>query len=148
MEILIMKAIIKQVKDCSFIGKADSNHWTTIDVPKETCGSDAATHPMEMVLLAIGGCAGSDIVSILDKKRIFLDGFDIKIDAERADSYPMVFTKIHIDYVFYGKKIKPNQVEQAINLSHDKYCSVMAMLKGSVTITSSYKIIDSSKKSS
>ena len=133
---------MKQVKGCSFIGKADSNHWAAIDVSKETCGLDAATHPMEMVLLAMGSCAGSDIVSILNKKKVMLEGFEINMDAERADSYPKVFTKIHLEYVFYGQEIKPKHVEQAINLSHDKYCSVMAMIKGTVSITSAYKIVN------
>jgi putative redox protein len=141
-----MKAILKQVEGCSFIGRADSNHWTSIDVSKEACGSEAATHPMEMVLLALGSCSGSDIVSILDKKKVLLDGFEINIDAERADSYPKVFTKIHLEYVFYGQEIKLKQLEQAINLSHEKYCSVMAMIKKSVSITSSYKIIDKDTK--
>ena len=63
-----MKAIIKQIKGCSFIGKAESNHWIAIDTPKETCGSDAAIHPMEMVLLALGSCTGADVVYILEKK--------------------------------------------------------------------------------
>ena len=141
-----MKTVLKQVEGCSFIGKADSNHWTAIDVSKDTCGSDAATHPMELVLLALGSCAGSDIVSILKKKQVLLEGFEINIDAERADSYPKVFTKIHLEYVFYGKQIKPNHVERAISLSHEKYCSVMGMLKKSVKITSSYKIIDKGTK--
>ena len=137
-----MKAIVKQIKRCSFIGKADSNHWVAIDTPKETCGSDAAIHPMEMVLLALGGCTGADVVSILEKKRVPLKGFEINIDAERADSYPMVYTKIHLDYVFYGQNIDPKHLERAIELSQEKYCSVSAMLKPSVRITSSYKIID------
>ena len=101
---------------------------------------------MELVLLALGSCAGSDIVSILKKKQVLLEGFEINIDAERADSYPKVFTKIHLEYVFYGKQIKPNHVERAISLSHEKYCSVMGMLKKSVKITSSYKIIDKGTK--
>ena len=137
-----MKAVLKQVEGCSFIGKADSNHWTAIDTPKETCGSDAATRPMELVLLALGSCAGSDIVSILKKKQVMLEGFKVNIDAERADSYPKVFTKIHLEYVFYGEDINPKHVERAISLSHEKYCSVMGMLKDSVSITSSYKIIN------
>jgi len=137
-----MKAVIKQVERCAFIGKADSNHWTVIDVPKETCGSDAATRPMEMVLLALGSCSGADVVSILEKKKVVLDGFEINIDAERADSYPMVFKKIHLEFVFYGKDINPVHVERAIALSMEKYCSVSAMLKPSVQITSSYKIIN------
>ncbi|MGF3584898.1 MAG: OsmC family protein [Thermoplasmatota archaeon] len=135
-----MKAVIKQVEGCAFIGKADSNHWTAIDASKENCGSDAATHPMEMVLLALGGCSGADVVSILGKKKVVFDGFEINIDTERADSYPMVFKKIHLEYVFYGKDINPVHVERAIALSMEKYCPVAAMLKKSVEITSSYKI--------
>jgi putative redox protein len=137
-----MKAVIKQVERCAFIGKADSNHWTAIDVSKETCGTDAATHPMEMVLLALGSCTGADVVSILEKKKVVLDGFEINIDAKRADTYPMVFKKIRLEYVFYGKDINPVHVDRAIELSMDKYCSVSAMLKKSVEITSSYKIIN------
>jgi len=137
-----MKAVIKQVERCAFIGKADSNHWVALDVPKETCGSDAATQPMEMVLLALGSCTGADVVSILEKKKVLLDGFEINIDAERADTYPMVFKKIHLEFVFYGKEINPVHVERAIELSMEKYCSVSAMLKKSVEITSSYKIVN------
>ena len=137
-----MKAIIKQIKGCSFIGKADSNHWVAIDTPKETYGSDAASTPMEMVLLAIGGCSGADVISILDKKKVSLKGFEINIDAERAETHPKVFTKINLEYVFYGKDINPLHVERAITLSLEKYCPVYAMMKTSVSLASSYKIVD------
>jgi len=137
-----MKATLKQVNGCSFIGKADSNHLVSIDTPKEAFGSDSAAHPMELVLLALGSCSGCDIVSILKKKQVLLKGFEINIKAERSESHPKVFKKIHIEYVFYGKDINSKQVEQAINLSQEKYCPVSAMLKASVTITTSYKIID------
>ena len=137
-----MKVYIKQIKGCSFVGKADSNHWVTIDTPKETCGLDAASTPMELILLALGSCSGADIVSILDKKRVPLKAFEINIDAERAENHPKVFTKINLEYVFYGKEIKSEHVETAIDLSKEKYCPVFAMLKNSVKITSSYKIVD------
>ncbi len=136
-----MKAIIKQIKGCSFIGKSDSNHWVAIDTPKETCGLDAASTPMELVLLALGSCTGADVVSILNKKKTPLENFEINIDAERAEVYPKVFTKINLEYLFYGQKIKSEHVERAINLSQEKYCSIYAMLKNSVSITSSYRII-------
>jgi len=136
-----MKANIKQIKGCSFIGKADSNHWVAIDTPKETCGLDAASTPMELVLFALGSCSGADVLSILDKKKVSLKGFEINIDAERSESYPKVFTKINLEYVFYGQAIKSEHVERAIKLSQEKYCSVYAMLKNSVNITSSIKII-------
>jgi putative redox protein len=138
-----MKATVKQIKVCSFIGKADSNHWVAIDTTKESCGSDAASTPMELVLIALGGCSGADVVSILNKKKVSLNDFEINIDAERAESYPKVYTKINLEYVFYGKNIDPKHVERAIALSNEKYCSVSAMLKPTVSIKSSYKIIDS-----
>ena len=137
-----MKAIIKQVEGCFFVGKADSNHSISIDTPKESFGSDAAAHPMELVLIALGSCSGCDVVSILNKKQVQLKGFEIHIDAERSDNYPKVFTKIHMEYVFYGEKINPVHAERAIELSAEKYCSVSAMLKASVPIISSYKILN------
>jgi len=87
-----MKAIIKQVEGCSFIGKADSNHWISIDTPKESFGSDAAARPMELVLIALGSCSGCDVVSILKKKQVQLKGFEIYNDAERSETHPKVFT--------------------------------------------------------
>lgn len=137
-----MKAIIKQVNGCSFVGKADSNHWISIDTSKDAFGSGAASTPMELVLFSLGSCSGCDVVSILNKKQVVLQGFEINIDAERSETYPKVFTKIHLEYVFYGKDINPLHVERAITLSKEKYCPVYAMLKPSVSITSSYKIID------
>ena len=138
----IMKAILKQVKGCSFVCKADSNRWVSIDTSKENFGTDASSHPMEFILFAIGGCSGCDIVSILNKKQVTLKNFEINIDSERSESHPKVFTKIHLKYVFYGKDIKSEHVERAINLSEEKYCPVHAMLKHSVSITSSYKIVN------
>ena len=140
-----MKATVKQIQDCSFIGKADSNHWVTIDSKKEF-GSDAAAHPMELVLLALGSCSGCDVVSILKKKQVPLKGFEIHIDAERAETHPKAFTKIHLQYVFYGKELNPLHLQRAIDLSQEKYCPVSAILKPSVQISTSYRIIDETKK--
>lgn len=137
-----MKAIIKQVEGCSFVGKADSNHWINIDTSKDAFGSDAAVHPMELVLIALGSCSGCDVVSILKKKQVQLKGFEISIDAERSETYPKVFTKIHMEYICYGEKINPVHVERAIELSAEKYCPVSAMLKASVQLSSSYKILN------
>jgi len=139
-----MKAIVKQIEGCSFIGKSDSNHYVAIDTPKEAFGLDAASHPMELVLLALGSCSGCDVVSILKKKQVSLQGFEIHIEAERSETYPKMFTKIHLEYVFYGQKLDPKHVERAIALSQEKYCPVSAMLKPSVSITTSYKIMNES----
>ena len=137
-----MKAIIKQVNGCSFVGKADSNHWVSIDTSKDAFGSGAASSPMELVLFSLGSCSGCDVVSILNKKQVVLQGFEINIDAERSETYPKAFTKIHLEYVFYGKDINPLHVERAITLSKEKYCPVYSMLKNSVSITTSYKIVN------
>jgi putative redox protein len=136
-----MKAIVKQIQDCAFIGKSDSNHWVAIDSKKEY-GPDAAVHPMELVLIALGSCSGCDVISILQKKKVHFQGFEIHIEADRADTYPKVFTKIHLKYVFFGKNLNPVHLQRAIDLSQEKYCSVSAMLKPSVPITTSYDIVE------
>jgi putative redox protein len=136
-----MKAVVKQIEGCSFIGKAESNHWVPVDSKKEFAGSDAATHPMELVLLALGSCTGCDVVSILEKKKVRLTDFEIHIDAERSDIHPKVFTKIHLEFLFFGNELNPVHLKRAIELSQEKYCPVSAMLKPSVPITASYRII-------
>ena len=141
-----MKAILKQVEGCFFAGKADSNHWTAVDTSEETCGFNAATHPMELLLISLGSCVGSDIAYILKKKRLKYDRFEINMDADRAKSHPKVFTHVHMEYVLYGKDLNPLHVEQAISLSKEKYCPVQAMLKNAVSITTSYKIINDDNK--
>ncbi len=137
-----MKAIVKQIQGCSFIGKADSNHWVSIDTKKEVSGSDAASHPMELMLLALGSCTGCDVVSILQKKKVSVDDFEIHIDAERTEEHPRVFTKIHLEFVFVGSGLNPVHLERAIELSQQKYCPVSAMLRPSVPITTSFRMVE------
>lgn len=140
------KAYVKQIKGITFAGKTDSNHWVTMDGPEDFGGSNAGIRPKELLLLGLGGCTGSDVISILSKKRIKIDDFEINIEADMADEHPQVFTKMHIEYVFYGKDINPKDVERAIDLSQTKYCSVTAMFQKAMEITHSYKI-ETEKKS-
>lgn len=134
------KAYVKQLKGITLIGKTDSNIWITMDGPEEFGGSNAGIRPKELVLLALAGCTGSDVISILQKKRVKLEDFEIFINAETREEHPQVFTKIHIEYVFYGNELKKEDIERAIELSSTKYCSVQAMLKPAVEITHSYRI--------
>ncbi len=83
---------------------------------------------MELVLIALGACTGSDIVSILEMKRVQLSMFEMKINGERAKEFSKVYTKIHIDYSFAGDNIKEKDVAHAIDLSMMKYCSVSAVV--------------------
>ena len=134
------KAYVKQLKGITLVGKTDSNVWITMDGLEEFGGSNAGIRPKELLLLSLAGCTGSDVVSILQKKRSKLEDFEINITAETREEHPQVFTKIHIEYVFYGNEIKKEDVERAIELSSTKYCSVQAMLRPSVEITHSYRI--------
>jgi len=133
-------AVVRQLSGITFAAKTDSNHWVMMDGPSEFGGSNAGTRPKELLLVALGGCTGSDVVSILRKKRIPLEGLEIHLDATSRDEHPQVYTDIHLEYVFYGKDIPRADVERAIELSTTKYCSVSAMLKASVNITHSYRI--------
>jgi len=138
-----MEAYLTQIKGITFAAKGTSNHWVMLDGLEEFGGSAAASSPMEFILFGFAGCTGSDIASILKKKRVKLEKFEMNVEAERAEEYPKVFTKIHLSFLFTGKDIKTNDVERAIELSRTKYCSVWAMLKNTIEITSSYEIRES-----
>jgi putative redox protein len=136
----VKRAFVKQIDGLSLAGRTDSNHWVAMDGPEDFGGSDAGTRPKELVLLALAGCTSSDVISILRKKRVPLDGYEMHVTAEQADEHPQVFTSIHLEFVFHGEGIRSADVERAIELSETKYCSVSAMLRGSVAITHSYRI--------
>jgi putative redox protein len=134
------QAVVKHLQGVTFAARADSNHWVMMDGPTELGGSNAGSRPKELLLMALGGCTASDVASILRKKRVPLDGFQVNLNANSAKEHPQVYTDIHIEYVFYGDDINSADVERAIELSTTKYCSVSAMLRPSVAITHSYRI--------
>ena len=133
-------AHVTQLEGITFAGTADSKHWVVMDGPEEFGGGGAASRPKELVLLALAGCTGSDVVSILRKKRAPLDRLELNVKAEQADDHPQVYTHIHVEYVFHGDGLRAQDVERAIELSDTKYCSVTAMLRPAVAITHSYRI--------
>jgi putative redox protein len=96
---------------------------------------------MENVLACLAACSSYDVVSILRKKRQDFSDYSVEMMADRRDEPPRVFTSIHLKYIIKGKNISENAVQRAISLSEEKYCSVRAMLKNSVKITSSYEIL-------
>lgn len=133
-------ARVLQLDGIAFAGTADSNHWVIMDGPEPFGGRAAATRPKELVLLGLAGCTGSDVVSILKKKRVGLDRLEINVSAEERDEHPRMYASIHMEYVFHGDGLRPQDLERAIELSETTYCSVSAMLKPAVTITHSYRI--------
>ena len=136
-----MKARVKWVEGMAFMAEADSGHGIMLDGSPEIGGRNLGARPMEMVLMGLGGCTAIDVMVILGKQRQPVEDCWIELDAERADvAAPKVFTKIHVHYVVKGSGLDPKQVERAVNLSAEKYCSVSAMLKGSVDITHDFEI--------
>jgi putative redox protein len=132
-----------QPRSVTFAGRTDSNHWITMDGVPQFGGSDAGIRAKELLMLALAGCTGSDVSSILAKKRAPIDGFDMRVTAEETEEHPKVYTSMHIEYLFYGTGIQAQDVERAIELSLTKYCGVHAMLGRAMTITHSYRILES-----
>ncbi|MFN2236613.1 MAG: OsmC family protein [Anaerolineales bacterium] len=106
-----------------------------------TIGQQIGVSPMELLLLGVAGCTGVDIIHILRKKRILLDQFEVRVRGKRADDHPKIYTEIEIEYLLWAKDLSPKAVEQAIELSEEKYCSASAMMSKSAEIRSSYRIL-------
>ncbi len=136
----VKKAFIKQVQGTTLIARGDSNHWVTMDGGPNTGGSDAGSTPKELLLFALGGCTAMDVIPILKKKRVPVESVEINVTGNTRDEHPQVFTELHIEYIIYGEKINPADVERAIELSTTKYCSVSAMIGKAANITHSYRI--------
>lgn len=134
-----MEALVKFVEGLQFIGTAESGHAVVLDSRGES-GSNTAPSPMELTLIALGGCTGMDVVSILRKMRVEWEKFEIALRAERAPEHPKSFTKIHLSYRIWGGEIPEGKLKRAIELSQKRYCSVTAMLDKSAEITYEYQI--------
>jgi len=133
-------AVVRQISGLTFASKADTNHWVIMDGSVQAGGSGAGSSPKELLLMSLGGCTGSDIVSILKKKRVPVEGLEIHLKGEAREEHPQIFTEIHIEYVVFGDNVNKVDVERAIELSTTKYCSVSAMLSGVVKMTHSCRI--------
>ena len=136
-----MKARVKWVEQTSFLGETESNHAVLMDGPPTAGGRNLGPRPMEMLLLGTGGCTCFDVVSILKKSRQAVDDCYVELNAERAETDPKVFTKIHMHFVVKGKDIKPEAVEKAIRLSAEKYCSASIMLGQTAVITHDFEVV-------
>ncbi|MCS7082882.1 MAG: OsmC family protein [Bacteroidetes bacterium] len=129
-----MRARLKYVEGLTFVGQAGSGHWTVLDSPHGERPA-AATSPMEMILLALMGCSAMDVVAILRKMRAPFVDLEVEVEADRAETHPRVYTRLHLSYRVKGRGLEPEQVARAVLLSQEKYCSVAAMLRASVPIS-------------
>jgi putative redox protein len=136
---------LKQLQGNTYAAKAGSGHWIMMDTKAEVGGSEGASTPKELLLMALAGCTSMDVIPILKKKRSPVVGYECNVKGEETEEHPKIFREIHIEYVFYGDGIKPEDVERAIDLSKTKYCGVSAQLAASAKITYSYRIEPSAK---
>lgn len=134
------KAKVTFVDGMRFVGSADSGHAVVMDAPLSVGGGNTGPTPMELLLIAFGGCSGMDMVSILKKKRQDIDRVEILVEGKKAEQHPMKYTEIHISYAVTGRDVSEESVKRAVELSLEKYCSVGAMLGAASKITHSYKI--------
>ena len=126
----------------TFLAETGSNHVVAMDGAPEGGGRNLAPRPMEMVLLGAGACTAYDVVVILKKSGQQVGGCEVQLAAERAATDPKVFTRIHLHFVVRGRALKRNVVEQAIRLSHEKYCSASAMLGKTAEMTKDFEIVE------
>ncbi|MDH4096189.1 MAG: OsmC family protein [Betaproteobacteria bacterium] len=126
----------------SFIAETGSNHVLVMDGAVEGGGRNLAPRPMETVLAGTGGCTAYDVVVILKKSGQDVTGCEVRLEAERAATDPKVFTRIHTRFLVRGRNLKRNVVEQAVRLSHEKYCSATAMLAKTAEITRDLEIVE------
>jgi putative redox protein len=126
----------------AFIAETGSNHLVAMDGAADGGGRNLAPRPMEMVLVGSGGCTAYDVVVILKKSGQDVTGCEVKLTSERAATDPKVFTRIHMHFTLRGRGLKRNLVEQAIRLSHEKYCSATAMLVKTAEVTKDFEIVE------
>ncbi|AOA58057.1 OsmC family protein [Acinetobacter larvae] len=138
-----MQTSVHWLENVAFQAKSESGHQVVMDGSAEYGGENRGPRPMEMILMGLGGCASFDIVTILKKSRQDVIDISCELNAQRADSIPAVFTKIHLHFIVKGRNIKEKQVAKAVELSAEKYCSASKMLAdGGVEISHDFEIIE------
>lgn len=125
-----------------FVAETGSGHLITMDGAPDGGGRNLAPRPMETLLAGAGGCTAYDVVLILKRGRHAVTGCQVKMQAERADTDPKIFTKIHLHFTVSGRALPAAAVARAIDLSHERYCSATIMLAASAAITTSHEIVE------
>ncbi|MGB5832117.1 MAG: OsmC family protein [Thiohalocapsa sp.] len=137
-----MKARIKWIEGVAMLGEAGSGHGVVMDGPPDFGGRNLGVRPMEMLLLGMGGCTQFDVLLILRRARQDVTDCVVELEAARAESDPKVFTRIHAHFIVTGRDLNRRQVERAIQLSAEKYCSASIMLGATAAITHDVEIRD------
>lgn len=135
----IYKAELRYAGDDFFIGISPSGHAQAIDVKGDR---KSAITPVEMLLVATGGCTAADVISILLKKRQKVTDYKIEVTGERREEHPRAFTKMNVHHIVYGHNVSEQAVASAIELSETKYCSVAATIRPTVDLTATFEIVE------
>lgn len=137
-----MECVVRWGDGMSFTAETGSGHLVNMDGAPEGGGRNLAPRPMELMLVGAGGCTAYDVVLILKRGRHDITGCTAKLNAERAEVDPKVFTKINFHFTVTGKNLKPEAVERAIKLSAEKYCSASIMLGKTAEITHTWEVVE------
>lgn len=137
----MIETIVRWSGDMEFTGVSGSGYQVLMDAIPKFGGKGKRPTPMQLVLIALGGCTGMDVVSILNKMGVEISGLEIKLRGERKMEHPKAYKEIEIKYIFKGKDIAEEKVKKAITLSQEKYCSVSTMLAKACEIRYSYEIV-------
>ncbi len=136
----MVEAKLKWTGGIRFEGKSLFGHKIITDGAKSAGGSESGYKPTELLMFGLAGCTGIDVATILTKMRQELTGIEVEVQGHQPEEYPKPFSKIYIKYIFTGKNLDKGKVEQAIQMSEDKYCSISQTLKGVSNIISTYEI--------
>ena len=135
-----MRARIQLAEGMTFVAESGSGHAVVVDASPDVGGRDLGPRPMELVLMGTGACSAIDVVHILRKARQAVTGCVVELDSDRAADDPKVFTRIHFRFIVTGRGLAPQQVERAVRLSREKYCSATAMMAKTAEITTAFEI--------
>ncbi|MAK62140.1 MAG: osmotically inducible protein C [Ponticaulis sp.] len=139
-----MDVRVKWIEERSFVGACDTGHKIAFGA----VGSDGlkpGPSPMELILMGTGGCSVYDVVAILEKGRQAVENVEVELHADRAETDPKIFTRIHMHFIVKGRQLDEKRVSRAVELSIEKYCSASAMMQKSAELTHDFEIIDTSE---
>ncbi len=137
-----MKTTVQKIGTLAFEASTDSGHTVIMDSSPDVGGENKGPRPMEMLLMGVGGCSSIDVLLILQKARQQVTDCKVEVTAERADEDPKVFTDIHLHFIITGTALKEKQVQRALQLSAEKYCSASIMLGKTARMSHDYEIIE------
>lgn len=140
-----MKSTVTWTGNRTFVGQTEGGHAIAFGTAHHHAGGDApkpGPSPMELLLIGTGGCSAWDVIAILEKSREPVAGCEVRLDADRADTDPKVFTRIHMQFIVKGRGLNPDKVARAVQLSAEKYCSASIMLGKTAAVTHGFELVE------